>query len=398
MPFVFGAVTGLGLTTWAYEPVFIRRWGEKLTIVLILVYLIVGVLAGERLGDWLSGLPFDGGRTAVAGLRLMHEYNPFGAMQFAMTQPPAWVWERLGWVLSLGTGLAVLLLVRSAWRLQGHFHDEHYRPILNQKKEQRKPVGEEPLVWWAVKRVSRYSGRINVWLAGGFALLYAAYILAGTHWPAWMGQRVFTIVDGLGGLPMIATALLVLAAVPAAFQYGLWDSTAQDRSRRLELLLLTELDGRAYWQAACAAAWRRGRGYFLLAMFLCLAAALAGRITWVQCLAAMAAGVILWAVYFALGFRAFARGTQANQLGMVLTLLVPIATALLAHSEWQMLAVLLPPGSIYFGATSSPNLWWLIGPLSAGAVTLLYARRAQLHCDARLRAWYSHNHGMNVVD
>ena len=27
MPFVFGAVTGLGLTMWAYEPERIRRWG-----------------------------------------------------------------------------------------------------------------------------------------------------------------------------------------------------------------------------------------------------------------------------------------------------------------------------------------------------------------------------------
>src|ERR1043166_9102897 len=30
MPFIFGIVTGLGLTTWAYEPHVIRRWGERL--------------------------------------------------------------------------------------------------------------------------------------------------------------------------------------------------------------------------------------------------------------------------------------------------------------------------------------------------------------------------------
>ena len=40
------------------EPIRVRRWGEKLAILGILIYLIVGVLAGERLGLWLSGLPF----------------------------------------------------------------------------------------------------------------------------------------------------------------------------------------------------------------------------------------------------------------------------------------------------------------------------------------------------
>ena len=60
----------------------------------------------------------------------------------------------------------------------------------------------------------------------------------------------------------------MLAAVPAAFQYGLWDSTDQDRCRRLELLLLTDLSGDDYCHAALAAAWRRGRGYFVVAVVL----------------------------------------------------------------------------------------------------------------------------------
>jgi hypothetical protein len=398
MPFVFGAVTGLGLATWAYEPSLIRRWCEKLAIVGILVYLIVGVLAGERLGVWLSGLPFEWGAQTVAGLRLLHDYNPFGAMQFAMEHPPSWALGRLAWVLSLGTGLALALLIRSAVRLHGHFHDEHYRPVLNQDRGRREPVGDDPMTWWAVKRVSRYAGRINVWLAGGFGILYAAYTMAGPLWPTWMGHAVFEIFDGLGGLPMLATALMVLATVPAAFQYGLWDSNAQDRCRRLELLLLTQLDGRSYWQAATAAAWRRSRGYFILALLLWLAAACAGRITGMQALAGISAGVILWGFYFALGFRAFARGTQANGLGLVLTLLLPLVTGLLAHSDWQLLAVLLPPGSVYFGATTSPNLWWMLGPLAAGTITLLLARNSLFRCETQLRQWYGLNHGINIVD
>src|SRR5437868_9081876 len=94
-----------------------------------------------------------------------------------------------------------------------------------------------------------------------------------------------------GGIPCLAAALVVLAAVPAAFQYGLWDSNTQDRCRRLELLLLTRLGARDYWEAAAAAAWRRGRGYFAVAALLWLAAVVAGQVTWAQGLAALGAGV-----------------------------------------------------------------------------------------------------------
>lgn len=396
MPFVYGGVTGLGLTAWAYEPQRIRRWGETLGIFGILVYLIVGVLAGERLGVWLSGLPDGWGANTIAGLRLVHDYNPFGAMQFAMEEP-ARAWQRLAWTLPLGLGLAGALLARSATRLRGHFHDEHYRPILNKDKHRRPPVGVEPLTWWAVKRVSRYAGRINVWLAGGFGLLYAAYTIAGPDWPSWLGRAVFDMVDRLGGLPMLATALLVLATVPAAFQYGLWDSNAADRCRRLELLLLTGLDGGSYWRAASAAAWRRSRGYFLMATILWLSAAYAERITWMQAGAGMAAGVILWGFSFALGFRAFASGRQANQLGIVLTVLLPLVTILLAQTDFRLLASLLPPGSVYFAATTSADSWWLIGPLAVGAFTLWLAHRSLLRCEADLRRWYNHSHCASVT-
>jgi len=46
MPFTWGAITGLGLTVWAYEPLRVRRWGERAVLGLILLYLVVGVLAG----------------------------------------------------------------------------------------------------------------------------------------------------------------------------------------------------------------------------------------------------------------------------------------------------------------------------------------------------------------
>src|SRR5207248_11572382 len=131
----------------------------------------------------------------------------------------------------------------------------------------------------------------------------------------WVGRRIFLIFEQGGGIPVMATALVLLAAVPAAFQYGLWDSSAQDRCRRLELLLLTRLDARDYWEAAAAAAWRRGRGYFAVAVILWMAAGVAGKASIPQVLAALAAATVLWGLYFVLGFRAFSRGSQANGLG-----------------------------------------------------------------------------------
>ena len=398
LPFVWGAVTGLGLTTWAYESARIRRWGEKLGILGILVYLIVGVLAGEHLPDWLRGLPYGWGGNGVAALRMLHEFNPFGAMQFAMENLPRFTGERIAWVSSLGAALSLILLTRCALRLQGHFHDEHYRPLLQQDERGRAAVGDQPLTWWAVKRVTRYAGTINVWLAGGFGGLYAFYTVAEPYWPDWMGRAVFQLFDRAGGIPMMAAALMLLASVPAAFQYGLWDSNTQDRCRRLELLLLTRLEGMAYWHAALAAAWRRSRGYFIIAILMLLAAAIAERITWMQALASLTAGVILWGFYFTLGFRAFSKGVQANQLGAVLTLLLPLGTYLLAQSDWPTLAVLLPPGSVYFGATAAADLWWMIGPLAAGVVTLLLARRSLRQCDAELRSWYNLHHGLKAAE
>ncbi len=395
LPWTWGAVTGLGLAVWAYESPRVRWWGEKVAMVGILIYLVVGVLAGENLVRWLCYAP-DGWRIEIIGaIRALHDYNPFGTMQLAMQPDATWYdVSRIIWNFGIGLAVNGALLLRGACRLQPHFCDEHYRPILSNRNEVRQPVGDEPLRWWAVKRVSRYAGRINVFLAGGFGLLYAVYALAGPNWPDWLGRVVFHMFDRVGGLPMLATALALLAAVPAAFQYGLWDSGGQDRCRRLELLLLTNLDGAAYWQAALSAAWKRGREYFVLSALLALAAAGSHQATWTQAFAGLAAGVVLWCFYFVLGFRAFSRGMEANRLGTTLTMLLPLATYLLAQAGWPALATLLPPGSMYFGITGSPTWLWAAGVMTLGLSTLILTRIALRDCDTELRGWYQKHHGV----
>lgn len=393
LPWTWGALTGLGLTWWAYEPKLLRRTGEIVAGIFILVYLVVGVLAAEKLPAWLDlVLPAEANAWVVWGVRTMHEFSPFALLQAWLLQPTSLAWNRLVAMQLVTLGLLALLTLRAASRLLGHFHERHYDPVRDVRGEWRPAVGDRPLSWWAVKRVMEYSGRGNLWLAGGFCALYAAYLIVGNHWPAWMGKRIFEMVESVGGVASLSAALVVLAAVPASFQYGLWDSSVHERCKRLELLLLTDLQPGDYWHAAAAAAWRRGRGYLFLAAGLWLAAVVGGRLTLLAALAALASAVLLWALYFALGFRAFARGQAANGLGMLLTLGLPLATVALARvglGSW------LPPGMVHAAGTG--QIPWM-GALLAAALTLWIARQSLSECDARLRLWYDSHHGAKVVN
>lgn len=395
VPFTWGALTGVLLAAWAYEPARWRKVGERVTIVLVLLYLVGGVLAGEKLTDWLRELPESVGYPLYQALIVLRDDNPFGAMRLWTERDVDLVWRRMV-LLEVGSlVLLVALTLRAAARLEPHFHERHYQPQFAPTRE-RGQIAERPLTWWAVKRVSEYSGRINLWLAGGFGLLYALYAVAGPHWPAWMGKSIFDLCDRYLGVAGLATALVVLAAVPAAFQYGLWDASVQDRCRRLELLLLTQLQADDYWHAAASAAWNRGRGYFAIAVVLWLAAALAGQIEWGRALIGIASGLLLWSLYFAVGFRSFARGAHANGLGMFLAVGLPLATIGLFRLGLPLPAALLPPGAVY-GATVLPGVAWIVGPLLLAGLTLWLARRSLATCDEQLRHWYDRHHGSKAL-
>ncbi len=316
-----------------------------------------------------------------------HTGNPFGVMRAWFADSPDAADAALTITL-VGLALAVILLWRGACRLQGHFHEFHYWPRIGPEQASRDAIGDRPLTWWAVKRVARFSGRVNLWLAGGFGVLHALYLVAGDAWPPWLGRTVFVMADDAGGLPALTTGLVLLAAVPAAFQYGLWDSSVQDRRRRLELLLLTDLGPADYWHAAASAAWNRGRGYLAIAALLWLAGAVAGRLTPAQALAAAAAGVLLWGLYFTLGFRAFSRGLHANGLGMLLTVGLPLAVFAADRLGWPAVAAVLPPGIVYGAAAGSVGLDAALGTIIAAGVALTTARRALCNGDADLRRWY----------
>lgn len=398
MPFTWGAITGIGLAAWAYEPRFIRRWMERITLVGIIIYLTVGVLIGENLGQWVSWLPPKVGPWALWGFTAFHIYNPFAVLEFWMKEDPIRAEDRMLGLELCAVAAIGLMLMRAAGRLKAHFHELHYRPVADDLNGKRGKPGDRPLSWWAVRRVSEYSGRINLWLATGFGVIYASYTVAEPIWPPWLGRTAFKIFEDMGGIPGLATSLVVLASVPAAFQYGLWDSNAQNRCQRLELLLLTQLNPLDYWHAAQAAAWQRGRGYFAIAMLLWSAGAVAGKISIAAALAAASAGAVLWGLYFVLGFRAFARGMQANGMGLILTVVVPLATFGLFRMHWPSLAALLPPGSVFAPAAGYTPIYWLAGPVVGALLTLALGRQVQASCDQALRRWYELHHGRRLAE
>jgi hypothetical protein len=395
MPFTWGVVAGLGLTAWAYEPASVRRVGEMVGLLGVLVYLVVGILAGENLRLWLQKLPPAVAELLFDGVMLLHNGNPFGVVRnwFDPGRVPWVVWERFTELHAVAAGLLVLLALRAAFRLKGHFHDRHYRPITSDRAAQTERIGERPLSWWAVRRVMEYSGRVNVWLAGGFSLLYAAFLVAGDDWPAWMGRLVFHIFETWGGAPMVATAMCVMAAVPAAFQYGLWDPTVSDRCKRLELLLLSELTGRDYWHASLSAAWRRGRGYLAIAATLWLALAISGRVAWYEVTAAAIGGLMLWAFSFAVGFRAFSTGNQASGVASLLTLGLPLLLFVLLRTGLDTLAGFVPTAVCYLPLKTGLTWSWAAGLALTSVATVCLTRQGLARCETELRAWYDANQG-----
>jgi hypothetical protein len=394
MPFTWGAICGLGLTWWAYEPLLVRKAAEKLTMGGIAIYLLFGVLIGENLPKVVAQMPTWLGRLFMGSFTGFHIYNPFGVTQSWMEYPTWFYWSRVWWVELWAVVALMFLLVRSGMRLKGHYRERHYRPILDPTEGHRGMIGNRPLSWWAVRRVMEYSGRINLWLAVAVGSLYAVYIIAGDNWPPYLGRQAFELITkSAGGIPGLTAGMVVMAAVPAAFQYGLWDSSTQDRCRRLELLLLTQLDAFDYWEAAAAAAWRRGRGYFLVAVMLWVAAVVSGQTEVGPMLAALAAGMILWSLYFAVGFWAFSRGLQANGLGTLLTIGLSLTAVGLAKSAYPELTYLVPPGCVYGGMTQADSWPWLIGLAISAAAALLIARGSLAACDRNLRGWYELNHG-----
>lgn len=395
MPAIWGITAGLLLTAWVYEPLPVRHIGELIGIAGVFVYLVVGLLAGEHLKSWLEALPGWVGRTIYDGVMLVHTGNPFGVVQYWLdpVRVIAVAWERFFALHAIVVAVVAFALVRAGGRLHGHFQDRHYSPKTTDRADELAWIGDRPLSWWAVRRVMEYSGRVNLWLAGGVAVLYAARILAGDRWPPQLGNLVFVIFEQWGGPAGMAAVLCVLATVPASFQYGLWDATASDRCKRLELLLLSDLDGRDFAHAAAAAAWRRGRGYLLSAVVLWLAMGLAEWSRWCDVVAVMLGSVLLWAFLFAVGFRSFAKGRQTNGLATIMTIGMPVLLVVAYRTGFESWAGFIPTGWTYVPLRSGLTPSWACGMAVGAIATAVLLHHGIRHCKGDLQTWYDRNHG-----
>jgi hypothetical protein len=198
-----------------------------------------------------------------------------------------------------------------------------------------------------------------------------------------------------GGAAAVACALSVLAAVPGVFQFGLWDPTIQDRCRRLELLLLTELTAGDYWHASLAAAWKRGRGYFFGPVVLWFALAYSGRNSLLEVIATATGAAMLWVFSFAVGFRTFARGTTGGGIASLMTFGLPMLLAGLVRLNWLNLAALVPTGLCYLPLRPGVGITfaWVAGMLVTGGLTLWLTRSGLGSADAELRRWFDANQG-----
>ena len=400
LPFAYGLTTGLMLTAWVYESAAVRRVGEILGLIGVMVYLVVGVLAGEHLLSWLNALPGWLREGLYNAIIFTTSYNPFGVVRYWFNRDDSfyvpWIArERMEVTFAFAVGLGLAAFVRASVRLKGHFHDRHYKPIDSRRKSELDRIGDRPLSWWAVRRVMEYSGRVNLWLAVGFSFVYAAYLIAGDDWPAWMGKAVFQLFEKWGGAPGIACALSVLAAVPAAFQFGLWDPTVQDRCRRLELLLLTDLTPGDYWHASITAAFRRGRGYFVGAGVLWVALGVSGSCAWTEVCGAAAGAAVLWAFSFAVGFRNFSTGSGGNGMASLMTLGLPLVMIGLLRSSFADAAAFVPTALCYLPVAPGGGitLAWVAGMAVIGTATLVIARYGLARCDGDLRRWLDANQG-----
>ncbi|QDU60820.1 hypothetical protein Pan216_16720 [Planctomycetes bacterium Pan216] len=390
---LWGCFTGLALTWWAYESVIVRTWGERFSLVMVLVYLVVGGLAGEYTSRWLAAIPFGVGEWVIGGFLWFNANNPFALIhELARAQDPT-VFDRIIVVHTVVAGVLVLLVLRTAFRLKGHYLDEHYRPRRSAGSSKRGKIGMHPLSWWAVRRVSQYPGRINLWLSIGVSILYASYLTLSDQWPSWLGTRIFQIFEMAGGVAGLTTVLALLASVPAVYQYGLWDSSIPDRCKRLELLLLTKLDASDYLRASWAASWHRGRGYFFAACLLWFAGVAAGRYPLAQAFCAILAGISMVGLSFAVGFRAFARSAGSTTIGFGMSVVLPLVTWGLGANGYVTIARLLPPGMVYFAATRPFHLIaFLASSIFWTGCAFVLLRTTTRTFDPDMRQWYEKSH------
>lgn len=360
VPVLAGTLAGALLAVVAYEPVWLRRLLERLVLASILVYLLLFGLLGSYFVPRLYAWKSDVGRSnAWANVQSLEAWiNPFRLMREIGDYPAADFAPR---AVSVSIFLMTLILLcwwRLAVRLRTHYYEENYGAARHRRTGLFQ-LGSNPLSWWTARRVSRFKGNVNLYLAWATVGLYSCWMLYQQGWPNWLALNQLRLIESAGGEAMLAAACLHLALVPTAFLAGLWDSNMQERSGRLELLLTTPLAAQQFLLASLKAAWMRGRGYLLAAMVMWIATATAGRISWSSCVVLICLSLAYAALYFATAFAHFAKAVTDKAVtsrGLLWAVFAPLATVGLFLAGLPRLAALTPLGAVYIVAT--PQSGW----------------------------------------
>ncbi|HEY1067213.1 MAG TPA: hypothetical protein VGE52_13925 [Pirellulales bacterium] len=405
VPILFGWMVGIGLANIAFTSQRVRRILEWVTLLFLFVYLIFLGLLAEWTIPRLLAFQHELAMLELDTIWLEQLVNPIRLIG-TLYRDSEDLWARVLGVSVFLLSLCALGAARLVWRLRGHYLEENYGSHYD-KKEFNKPIADEPLAWWTVRRVSRFKGRVNIYLGWGTVLLYSGWLLLGNAWPDWLGGNFLRVMRVFGGQAIIGAFAVQFGLVATAFLYGLWDSSARQRVGRLEVLLITPLSARDYAVAGAAAAWTRGRQYFYMALVVWCAAAAAGRISWGAVALAIFCTAAYALLFFAIAFRNFARvktERAAGFWGLGLSVGLFFASFVIFF-RWPVVGAMLPLGSLYTLTSPItraqvwtdlpwPALWSLIGLVHAayaiGGVVLL--RDAMKTFDRDLRDWFSYHH------
>lgn len=352
VPIAAGCLTGLGLAVAAYEPPWVRKLIERLLLFVILAYLVFCGLLGATFVPWISQQWAEWqltSNTMSTALAVIAALNPFGLVNDVAQRPELVGAVRVAAVVLLLLTLSLACLCRLVRRLRPHQYEENYERQFD-GRAYRQSVGNRPLSWWTARRVSRFKGNINLYLAWATIGLYSSWLVLADRWPPWLATQLLWTIESYGGGALLAAAAVQLAVVPTAFLNGLWDSNEQQRARRLELLLVTPLAAHHYLAASVTAAWGRGRGYVLALLVLWAAALQSGRIDATTMITLLAVAGIYFLLSFAVMFRFFARTDGDNDVtirGIFWSIGLPLLTVALYQSgAWAMFAA-SPLGAVY---------------------------------------------------
>lgn len=412
LPVMAGCLTEIGLATVAYEPPRVRKLLERLFLGSIVAYLVLFGLLGHYAAPWFFDAwsrRFDVSGDSLASFQfLLFYFNPFRLLDSVGNADRTSA--GLPRILAVSTVLSTvcgLCLWRMACRLRHHSREENYAQRSGKQKFTRL-IGNKPLSWWTARRVSQFKGNINLYLAWATVGLFIAWMVFRDQWPYWLAQRQLYLLEVYGGAPLLAALALQMAVVPTAFLNGLWDSNAQVRCRRLELLLTTPLSGWDYLQGSMVAGWTRGRGYVLAALSLWIAMAVTGRISWAACAACLLLAGNFLVLYFAAAFRNFARLSDDGSVstrGLLWSVGPPALTLLLFQADWTLAGVATPLGAVYFASLAPLEQAQAVGTMTGWPWAIIVAenllfllaavwslREGVRRFDTEIREWFSQYH------